>query len=201
MKNLTALALSVLCTCALACQAQETLPDAPAVGPADLSYSPPTQGERLRSYWKHTYGLAAILEGGVRGGIEQLRNEPTQWPQGGQGYADRFGSSMGQIAVRGTTEYVMADLFREDLRFTSCAQSCPDSTFRAALEDTFFARRGTDGHEALSVARVLGPWASSSVAIETWYPTGYGRAEIVRQAGFSYAFQFIRSYFRELRSH
>lgn len=198
--------MSALCFTPFFCSAQQSLPDAPsaaASGAAPVSpvYSPPTQGERFKAYITHTYGIKSIVEAAVRGGIEQKRDEPSQWPQGGQGYADRFGSSMGQIAIRGTTSYVLADIFKEDLRITPCGSSCTKSKFKAALEDTFMARKGQNGHETFSVARVVAPWAGSAVAINTWYPSGYGGSEIARQASFSYGFQFIKNYIRELTAH
>jgi hypothetical protein len=56
------------------------------------------------------------VEAGVRGGIDQALDRPSEWPEGGQGYADRFGSAIGEIAIRGTTEYLIADIFKKDLR-------------------------------------------------------------------------------------
>jgi hypothetical protein len=202
----TVVVACLICAGPLACQAQQSLPDAPNTtvlqsAPATSSYSPPTQGERFKAYVKHTYGLTSILEAGIRGGIDQARDKPTEWPQGGQGYADRFGSAIGQIAIRGTTEYVVADLFKEDIRVIPCGSSCTKSKFKAALDDTFLARKGEDGHESLSIARLVGPWSGSAVAVNTWYPSGYGGSEIVRQAGFSYGFEFIKNYIRELSAH
>jgi hypothetical protein len=188
----------------LVCLAQQTLPDAPSASiaaslkPATQIYSPPTQGERFKTYVKHTYSVSSVLEGAIRGGIDQARDNPAQWSEGAQGYADRFGSVMGQIAVRGTAEYVVGDIFREDLRFIPCVSPCSDSKFERALADTFTARKGDDGHRAFSVARLAGPIAGSAVAKNTWYPAGYGASEIFREAGFSYAFGFIRNYIREL---
>lgn len=181
------------------CFAQTTLPNAPSATnhPEQLSstYIPPTQGERFKFYLKHTYGISSVLEAAIRGGIEQKREEPSAWSQNGQGYANRFGSSMGQIALRGTTSYVLADVFKEDLRY---CDTCTRSKFKAALEDTFMARKGQDGHEALSIARIVAPWSGSAVAITTWYPSGYGGAEVARQAGLGYGFQFLRNYIHEL---
>ncbi len=196
----------LVCAAPFTCRAQQSLPDAPSSTmshstPAMASYSPPTQGERFKAYVKHTYGLTSILEAGIRGGIDQARDKPAEWPQGGQGYADRFGSAIGQIAIRGTTEYVIADIFREDIRVIPCGSNCTKSKFKAALEDTFLARKGVDGHEALSVARLVGPWSGSAVAVNTWYPSGYGGSEIARQAGFSYGFELLKNYIRELSAH
>lgn len=203
MNRVVTTALGVCLFSPLACLAQQTLPDAPNASttssmPATEVYVPPTQGERFKTYLRHTYSISSVLEAGVRGGIDQARNNPSEWPRGAQGYADRFGSAMGQIAVRDTTEYIVSDIFREDLRFMPCASPCPQSKFERALADTFTARKGDDGHRAFSVARLTGPIAGSVVAKNTWYPAGYGAAEATRQAGMSYAFGFIRNYIREL---
>jgi hypothetical protein len=196
--------ISICAVSPIACLAQQTLPDAPsasasaAPAPASPIYSPPTQGERFKAYVKHTYSITSVIEAGVRGGIDQARDKPSEWPEGAQGYADRFGSAMGQIAVRNTTEYIVADLFREDIRFIPCQSPCAESKFKRALEDTFTARRGDDGHHAFSIARLSGPIVGAAVAKDTWYPAGYGGSEIVRQAGLSYAFVFIHNLIREL---
>lgn len=204
MRRLIVLSVGALYLATLSCMAQQRsadMPDAPkpqVTAAATLSYRPPTQRERFRYYIRHTYGISSVIEAGVRGGIDQALDRPSQWPEGGQGYADRFGSAMGQIAVRGTTEYVFSDLFREDLRHIPCDSSCAQSAFTRALEDTFTARKGADGHRAFSVARLLGPIAAGVVVKETWYPASYSDTEIVRQVGVNYGFTFLRSYVGEL---
>jgi hypothetical protein len=106
VKNTIALLIACIAFSSV-CFAQQVLPDAPSATTMHLaqrSYVPPTQGERFKTYVKHTFGIYSIVEAGVRGGIDQARDTPSQWPEGGPGYADRFGSAIGQIAVRGTTE-------------------------------------------------------------------------------------------------
>lgn len=202
MKRVKAVLAHVVCILPSLCHAQQKLPDAPSPtrsAVASPSYSRPTQGERFKAYIKRTYGIEPLVEGAVRGGVEQARDKPSQWPKDGEGYADRFGSAMGQIAIRGTAEYVVADLMKEDLRFIPCGQSCsPSSKLKAALQDTFLARKGEDGHRAFSVARLVGPISGSAVAVETWYPAGYGGSEIFKQGAFSYFFMFARNYVKEL---
>lgn len=189
---------------ALPCIAQQPndVPNAPnpqPTAPLRRPYVPPTQKERLTLCLRHTFGIYSIFEAGMRGGIEQARDKPSQWPQGAEGYADRFGSSMGQIAARGITEYLLADVFREDLRLPPCDRSCTESKLRRALNETFTARKGDDGHRAFSVARLLGPVAGGAIATNTWYPAGSNSAgETAKQIGMNYGFGFLRNYVREL---
>jgi hypothetical protein len=106
---------------------------------------------------------------------------------------------MGEIAVRGTTEYVVADAFREDLRVVRCARPCSASALHRALEDTITAKKGSDGRRAFSIARLVGPVAGALVATSVWYPSGYTGSEAGREIGISYAFSFLRNYLRELK--
>ena len=169
---------------------------AASTGPT-LSYQPPTQEERFRTYLRHTYSLGSVLEAAARGGIQQARDRPSQWQEGAQADGERVASSMGMIAVRGTTNYLLADLFREDLRY----EPNRDSKVKAAFEDTFTCRRGSDGHRALSVARLIGPIAGSVIATSTWYPRGYGRREIVRETAITYGLVFVRNLVRDSFRH
>jgi hypothetical protein len=186
----------------MVCLAEQSLPDAPSTTPSVAAgssrYSPPTQKIRFTAYAKQTYSISSVIEASVRGGIDQARNRPSEWPQGAQGFADRFGSAVGQIAVRNTTEYIVADILREDLRFVPCARPCSEPKFKRALQDTFTARKGDDGHQTFSMARLVGPIAGAVVAKSAWYPAGTGTPETVRQVGLSYAFDFLRNYIREI---
>lgn len=161
-------------------------------------YTSPTQEERFKTYLVHTYGIASILEAGVRAGIDQGLHRPAAWREGAEGYGERFGSAMGLHAVRGTTSYAVAALFREDLRRAHCSSPCTASDrFKAAFENTFAARKGSDGHEAFSVARIVGPIAGGLVA-STWRPAGFKRGQVVREIGFTYGLGFVRNLVREM---
>jgi hypothetical protein len=159
---------------------------------------PPTQQQRFKTYVRHTFGVTTLVEAGIRGGIDQARDNPSQWGGGAEAYGERFGSAAGEIVIRGTTEYLVADLFKEDLRITPCTSPCSKSKFRSAFDDTFLAKKGDDGHEALSVARLIGPMSGSAVAVNTWYPPGSGGRETFRQGGVTFGYIYVRNLIREL---
>ena len=200
MKEVTALLCGVFSLSTLVCSAQQSstqLPDAPAAGvtkSASPVYSPPTQRERFRSYIAQTYGLRSVFEAGLHAGIGQARDNPSQWPEGAEGFGDRLGSAYGEIVVRGTTEYALADLFREDVRRVRCSHPCSESRFKLAFDNTFLARKGEDGHEAFSVARFVSPFSGSAVAVNTWYPSGStGGKNIAAEALVQFGYRYIRN--------
>lgn len=207
MRRSIVLLLSVPGVLPLACWAQQqsqTPPDAPqppAHVMASPVYAPPTQSERFRNYIRQTYGVMSLFEAAAHAGIAQARDNPSQWPQGAEGYGDRFGSAYGEIVARGTTEYLAADLFREDLRRARCARPCSESAFRLAFEDTFLARKGADGHEAFSVARLVGPFAGGAVATELWYPGSSVKSDLSKEAGLQFGLIYIRNLIRESVAH
>jgi len=160
-------------------------------------YTPPTNSEKFHAYLHRTFSVATVFEAGVHAGVDQARSAPSQWPEGAQGYAERFGSAAGGIVVRGTTELGMAALFREDLRRQPRGNR---SVFTAALADTFTARKGDDGHTAFSFARLLGPPVGGLVE-SSWKPDGFGKRSAVRAVGLNYGLVFGRNLLKELFGH
>jgi hypothetical protein len=204
MKIFRVIVLGAICWSPLICYAQHRLPDAPSPAPphgtAVRQYTPATPGERFSAYAKATFSFRTILEAGVRGGLQQARGVPSGWPGGAEGFGDRFGSAVGEIVVRNTTKLVVADLFREDIRFIPCNPGCSKSLVVAALEDTFLARKGDDGHRSFSVAQVVGPVVGSATAVYGWYPPGSSKSEIGVQTGVVLSVQLVKNFIRERKS-
>ena len=190
----------ILAPLARAQEAAPAKPEGAVVPAAHTAYTPPTQSERFYTYLHHTFSVGSILEAGAHAGIDQARSQPSQWPEGAEGYAERFGSAFGGIVARGTTEYALGAIFKEDLRRLPCGSNCTTSKFKLALEDTFTARKGDDGHRAFSVARLFGPVSGGLVA-STWRPGGFGQRQAIREVGLNYGFVFVRNLVRELVSH
>jgi hypothetical protein len=185
-------------------QTPASIPDAPDASLEKVSmpkYSPPTQGQRFRAYVRAAYGLGSIVEAGAHAGIDQARDQPSEWPEGAEGYGDRLGSAMGEIVVRETTNYWLADLFREDIRPVRCPRPCSQSKLKLAFDDSFLARRGEDGHESVSVAHLIGPFSGSLVARNAWYPSGTSRAETAQGIVLTYGLVYVRNLLHEFVAH
>ncbi len=203
MREAVALLASVFASshvAAMAQQASSNVPNRPVESVGHIAspiYSPPTQSERFKAYARQTYGPASIFEAAAHSGINQARDQPSEWPQGAEGYGDRLGSAAGEIITRETTEYMVADLLREDIRRIPCRPST-ESKFKLAFEDSFLARRGDDGHRSLSAARLIGPFSGNIVASNTWYPACTTRAEKARGIGLTFGLVYVRSLMREI---
>jgi hypothetical protein len=168
-----------------------------AVVAPSMPYSPPTHAQKFDIFIHHTFGPDAIFMAAVWAAIDQAEHSPSQWPEGAEGFAERFGSVMGRYAVRGATEYTLSEAFREDLRYVHCFHCSVSGKLKDAVLNTFAARKGQDGHEDLSVARLLAPIPTGVVA-STWLPGKYDAHSIANQVAFTYAFDLTKNVIVEL---
>jgi hypothetical protein len=188
---------------AVALMAQQGSPPNPSSGSGsanlttNVPYSPPTHAERFQMYIHHTLGPDTIFMAAVWAGIGQAEHSPRLWPEGAKGYAERFGSVMGREAVRGTAAYALGEVFREDLRYVHCAGCSTSGKIKTAFLNTFAARKGKDGHEDLSLTRLLAPIPGGIVA-STWLPGKYDASVIGREIGFTYVFGLGKNLIVEL---
>ena len=63
---------------------------------ADYSYTP---RERMADYLKRTVGPGGLFNAAFLGGMDQWRDKPEGWEQGGAGYGKRFASRLGRGAM------------------------------------------------------------------------------------------------------
>jgi hypothetical protein len=198
MNKLLGISMGILSLATVPGKAQQVasvLPSAPQPHPqATLAYTPPTQSQRLKDFVTRTFSVGSLLEASIRGGIGQARDTPSEWPQGAEGFGERMGSAAGEIAIRDTTEFLVADMLREDIRRS---HGEAQSAFSAAFQDTFTARKGEDGHRVFSLARLAGPVAAGTIARETWYPGSASGKDVLGEIGINYGFSFVRNFIRD----
>src|SRR5689334_20203767 len=66
--------------------------------PADPA--PISARERFKNYVINTVGPLPIVGSSAAAGLQQWRDSPHEWGQGGEGFGTRFGSNMGYLGVR-----------------------------------------------------------------------------------------------------
>src|SRR5271155_1945152 len=110
MRNLSIIACAFIAVqnCA---PAQTEAGPTPAAAPTQTPYTPLTQSDRFHNYLKGTFSVESVVRSAAGAAILQGTNTPSEWGQGGEGYAKRFGNSYAQQIMRQTIMYGAADAF------------------------------------------------------------------------------------------
>lgn len=140
----------------------------------DLTYQRPTGSAIAGDYAVDTFGPTAFLGSAVAAGLNQWGNAPPEWHQGAEGYAKRFGSDFGILAVSNTTRYGLSAVLREDPLYYRCECRGVFPRLRHSLLTSFMARSGNDGHSIFSFPDLAAPYAGSMTAVYGWYPNRFG---------------------------
>jgi hypothetical protein len=149
-----------------------------------LSYTPPTEKEKLRLFAFDAFGPYAFAYSAVAGGLQQESNSPPEWGGGWNGFGTRVASNFGVELVTTTTRYGMAEILREDAAYYPCQCRGFFPRFSHALISTFTGRHGNDGHTAFSFSGLISPYAGGMAAL-AWYPKGYGVKDGFRMGSYN----------------
>lgn len=148
--------------------AQTDAGPAPAAVPTQTPYTPLTQSERLHNYLKGTFSVESVIRSAAGAAILQETNTPSEWGQGGEGYARRFGNSFAQQIMRQTIMYGASDALHEDNRYVPSGRSGTGARLKYGVESTFLARKD-DGTRRLSYSR-LGSYVAVAFLSRQWQP-------------------------------
>jgi len=183
--------------------ASQTLPYAPDAAKPDSSaiaanstalnppgvdrydYARPTEQTRLSNYVFDAFGPYPLAGSALVAAVNQFDNSPPEWGQSGAGYAKRFGSDFGMLAIGTTTRYGLAAALKEDTLYYRCDCIGIFPRVRHALFSTLTARRGDDGHRVFSVPALIAPYAGTMTAVYAWYPNRFGAKDAFRMGNYS----------------
>jgi hypothetical protein len=143
----------------------QTGPGAAAPPPADHHL---TLGQRAGMYALASVGPMSFLSAAVSAGVNQWRDEPPEWGQGGAGLGRRFGGRMAVNATGNAIEFGASALLGEDTRYFPSGRKGVAGRASYALIRTFVAPR-QDGRRTLAASRFIGAYGSAFLA-NTWYP-------------------------------
>jgi hypothetical protein len=172
-------------------QALADAPDAaatvtsPATPQLDYIYVRPTQKTRLKNYIFDAFGPYPIAGSAIAAGVNQSSDSPPEWHQGVEGYARRFGSDFGIVAVGTTTRYGLARALKEDTLYYRCECTGFFPRLRHAVLSTLIARRGDDGHQVFSIPALVAPYAGTMTAVYSWYPKRFDAKDAFRMGNYS----------------
>ena len=179
----------------------DSLPAARASGPAreSLEHRFPSGRERFRDWAVNAFGPSAIAGSATSAAWGQwVVDEPPEWPDGGRGFAQRFGAASLTTAITETSLSLLSATSRQDARYYRCPCTGLGPRLTHAIKMTFMARR-PDGSAAFSVAKTASPFVGPLVTRSTIYPERYthgdgalsGAYAVLMNAGWNLAREFI----------
>jgi hypothetical protein len=156
--------LVVFCTLPLAAQNA-------ALPPAPTNSDPLTPGEKSELALKNVFGLGSLAGSVSSTGLRHLANSPEEWGQGPGGFARRFGSFYGRLAIRESITLGSDLAFKTEPRYDRCECSGIRNRTFHALRRVIIARRD-NGKEMLNISSIAGAFGGAFIA-DQWYPDRY----------------------------
>ena len=154
-----------------------------------------TRAGRLRAYAHDLYGPGALIGVAAASAIDQVREEPSEWGDGAEGFGRRAASNAGTLVVQETVRHGVAIALGRSTRYHPCNCRGAASRVRHALVESA-TDRDRSGRRALSVARVAGAFAGA-YAQPLWRPD-LGTGEAALRAASSLAFGALGNVAKEL---
>ena len=140
----------------------------PSASPAN-TYVRPDQGERAKRYFMSMFGPRALGKRVVTSAILTWSNSPTEWGTHWDGFGKRFASATGTSVISNTTQFGLEEAFKLDSHFYRSNSRKPTDKIKNAFISPFIARN-EHGKKVVGFPHVVGAYAGTIVASETWMP-------------------------------
>lgn len=138
-------------------------------------FQPLSQRERTRLYARTMINPLGFVKAGLSSGIDQWKDKPEEWEQGGSGYGKRFANILGQYSIQRTVTFGLSSALHEDNRYFNSGKHGVWARTGYALASGFLARRD-DGSRTFSISQVGGVAAGAFLS-RLWQPASQGSAE------------------------
>ena len=160
-------------------------------------YTRPDAGTRQKRYINSMVGPFALGRTVATAGISTWRNSPEEWGTKWEGFGRRVASNFGRNVIKQSTKYGLDEAFKLDSHYYRSKNKSVGARVKNALISPVTAR-DRNGKRVIGAPNLVGTYASSIIAYETWYPSGYDWKDGVRSAtislGFSAGFNLIKEF-------
>ena len=125
---------------------------------------------QAKRYREHVLNGRAVATSASHAAIGQARHSPREWGTGPAGFAERFGSSMGQHVVKGTIEMGVGAWHHENLHYQPSHLHGTGARMKYALKSTFIVpRTNRPGHKTVALGRISGNMGAGLIS-RAWQP-------------------------------
>jgi len=138
-----------------------------------------TSKQKFEIAWKTSIDPLTLVGVGFIAGIQQAGNRYSEYGQGAQGYAKRYGAFYGDVVI-GTFlgSAVLPSVLKQDPRYFYKGNGSKRSRLLYALSSPFLCK-GDNGHRQANYSYLLGTFAASGIT-NVYYPSSnHNGAEVV----------------------
>jgi hypothetical protein len=174
------------------------VPSGSADTPTQLNsnYEPITTEGRFVWFAKASFGPMSIFDGVIVGGYQTALKHPPEWGSGWDGFGDRFGLRMSDVALSNAIQGSLGAVWGEDPRYFRQGEGSFGSRIGHAVYGTFMDRyRG--GEYRPAVARYAGIVGGNFIN-NYWHPAGEtSLTDEEERVGLGFASKLGSNVFRE----
>jgi hypothetical protein len=159
----------------------ETKPADPLVGPESPRWSRLSVEDKLRYDAKHLFEPDNLAYAGIGAGIDQLRDRPPEWGQGGGAFGQRYASHVGQYLIQRSIMFPVQAIDHEDTRFFRSKRTSLGGRAGDALLHTIW-RRDDSGGMMPAYSEFFGDYGAAALS-RLWWPDRFHTRSAIFVAG------------------
>ncbi len=166
--------------------AQDPSPTQPGTSEATTGpQSPQWKGlsvkEKLKYDARHFFDVENIVFAGMGAGLDQARDRPGAWGQGGSAFGERYASHLGQYAIQRSIAFPVQAIDGEDARFFRSTRK----SLRGRVGDAFLHtvwRHNDSGGMMPAYSEFFGDYGAAAIS-RAWWPDRYHTKSAIFFAG------------------
>ncbi len=140
-----------------------------------------TVKEKVKYDARHFFDVENLVFAGMGAGIDQARDRPSEWGQGGDAYAVRYASHFGQYLIQRSIMSPVRAIDHEDTRFFRSTHK----SYGARAGDAFLHtvwRHSDDGGMMPAYSEFFGDYGAAAIS-RTWWPDRFHNGKAIFIAG------------------
>jgi hypothetical protein len=156
-------------------------PPAPPSGKRPPEWERLSIKEKLDYDWRHLFDVQNIVYAGIGAAIDQARDRPSEWGQGGGAFAQRYGSHLGQYVIQRSIMFPVQAIDGEDTRYFPSKRTSYKGRIGDALLHTVW-RRSDNGGRMPAYSEFFGDYGAAAIS-RLWWPDRFHNGKAIFVAG------------------
>ncbi len=135
----------------------------------------------MRYDGKHLFDVQNVVFAGIGAAIDQARDRPKEWGQGGGAFGERYASHIGQYVVQRSIMFPVQAIDGEDTRFFPSTRTSVQGRIGDAALHTIW-RHSDGGGMMPAYSEFFGDYGAAAVS-RLWWPDRFHHASAIFVAG------------------